>query len=160
MPRENRSAQRRRAARLLAVQALYQMELNPTPLPLVIVEFRAHRLDAGIDAAHFERLLRDADGRRDDIDRMLGAALAKGWTVERLEAVLRALMRAGAAELLCRADVPAKVVVAQFVDIARGFFTGREPAMVNGVLDRLARELRPDEFAPAGSPTAAMDETP
>jgi N utilization substance protein B len=85
--------------------------------------------------------------RAEDIDRMLASALTESWTVERLEVVLRCILRAGAYELLARPGVPARAAINEYVELAHAFYAGAEPGMVNGLLDRLARLLRPEEFA-------------
>ena len=85
--------------------------------------------------------------RREEIDALVSGALAKSWTLPRLGALMRALLRAAAGELLTRADVPAKVVIDEYVELARAFFSEREPGFVNAVLDHLARQLRPGELA-------------
>jgi N utilization substance protein B len=95
----------------------------------------------------FARIVRAAAAQQDTIDRMLAEALPAGWPLVRIDPVLRALMRAGAAELVMSGGPPAKVVINEYLDVARGFFTGGEPGMANAVLDRLARLLRPAEFA-------------
>ena len=163
---ERAPAQRKRrsAARLAAAQALYQIDLTGADPALVVVEFREHRLGqdpAGgggaaktePDAAYFERLVRGVVERRAEIDAMLAPALAEGWTLARLEVVLRAALRLGAFELIALGDVPARVVINEYVNIAHMFFAGKEPGFINGVLDRLARRLRPSELegAEAGS---------
>ena len=149
---------RRHKARLAAVQALYQIDLAGTPPGAVIEEWRRHRLGksaspggegttGAVDAALFADVVDGAWQRRADIDGLLRPALAEDWTLERLETVLRAALRAAVYELMARADVPARVVINEYVDVAHAFFAGREPAFVNGLLDRLARRLRPAEFA-------------
>jgi N utilization substance protein B len=158
-PRES-AAGRRRRARLAAVQALYQIDLAGEVPTEVVHEWRLHRLGkAGAsvsegtagdtDMSLFTDLVEGTSKRRADIDGMIAPALAEGWTLGRLEVVLRATLRAGTYELIGRSDVPARVAINEYVDIARGFFAGREPAFVNGVLDKLARRLRPDEFETA-----------
>lgn len=151
---------RRSVARLAAVQALYQIDLTGTPPEQVIVEFRSHRLDetAGKDAADaefFGELVGGVVARRGEIDALLAPLLAEGWTIERLEKVLRAILRAGAFEILARGDVPAAVVIDEYVRVAHAFFSEREPGVVNGILDRLARTVRATEFE--GRPRAEQD---
>jgi transcription antitermination protein NusB len=145
---------RRSAARLAAVQALYQIELTGTPVEAVIGEFVKHRLGREIDGdnygeadnALFADIVRGAWARRADVDGMLAAAVTPDWPLERLEVILRAILRAGAWELLERADVPARVAISEYLDIAHAFFSGKEPGLVNGVLDRLAHQLRAAEL--------------
>lgn len=144
----------RRAARLAAVQALYQVELTGTKPDLVITEFIAHRLGRSIDGeratpvdrAHFVALVEGAVRRLDDLDALVGEVLAEGWSLKRLGSLLRALMRAAAFELLEIQAVPARVVIDEYVEIARSFFADKEPSFVNGALDKLARRLRAAEF--------------
>lgn len=153
----------RTAARVAAVQALFQSEQGPTSPETVIEEFVRHRLgelpgtggfeegrapDANVPL--FGRIVRTAATRQDDIDRMIAEALPADWPLPRLDPVLRAVMRAGIAELMMADGPPAKVVINEYLDVAHGFFDGDEPRMANGVLDRLARLLRPSEF-PAGN---------
>ncbi len=144
----------RSAARLAAVQALYQVEMTGASAESVLAEFLSHRLDeevdglclAAADRRLLDELLRGTVAERDALDDMLAAVLDENWPVERLEILLRIVMRAGAFELSRRPEVPARVVVAEYVDLAGAFFGGKEPGLVNGVLDRLARTLRPEAF--------------
>ena len=146
---------RRTAARLGAVQALYQIELAGAAPETVIAEFLRHRLGqeeegesfGAADRLFFAELVRGAAGRQDDLDRMITAALTPDWPLARLAAVLRAVLRLGAYELLAEAEVPATVVISEYLDVAHAFFAGKEPGLVNGVLDRLARTLRPEDLA-------------
>lgn len=141
---------KRSAARLAAVQALYQMEMSGASAEAALEEqaWRAREPDANTDNfGEPERpflcdLVRGVDERRHDIDGMLGAALSSDWPLERLEAVLRAILRAGVWELLSRPDIDAAVVITEYVRIAEAFFDGGEPKLVNGVLDSLAGTLR------------------
>jgi N utilization substance protein B len=145
---------RHSAARLAAVQALYQIEITGAEVDGVVEEFRIHRLgvddeDAAIpksDKRMFAELVTGVTARRAELDALLGPVMAKGWSVERLEILLRCILRLGTFELMARAQVPARVVISEHVDLADAFFSGREPGMVNGVLDRLARSLRPGEL--------------
>ena len=155
-PPPARSGRRRSAARLAAVQALYQLELNPAAEPeAVIREFLRHRLGRDIDGDNygeadqtlFEDVVRGAVADGDRLDETIAAVLSEEWPLPRLEAVLRAILRAGAYELPHRQDVPPRVAVSEYTDIAHAFFSGKEPGLANGVLDRLARSLRPDDFA-------------
>jgi transcription antitermination protein NusB len=156
--KEMSSAGKRSLARLAAVQALYQIEFTGIEPASAVTEFAAHRLGQEIDGdkyaeadrAFFGELVAGGSERREEIDRVIGAALPADWPLARLESVLRAILRVGAFELLARADVPARVVINEYVEIAHAFFSGKEPGMVNGVLDRLARTLRPDELAGSG----------
>lgn len=155
---ENPGPSKRSLARLAAVQALYQIELTGAEPAAVVAEFAAHRFGREIDGdryaeadgAFFSDLVGGGSERRADIDGAISAALPADWPLERLESVLRAILRAGAYELLARRDVPARVAINEYVEIAHAFFSGKEPGMVNGVLDRLARTLRPDELGRSG----------
>lgn len=154
---------RRTASRLAAVQALYQIELAGVSPATAVVEFSRHNLADGDgeegfgeqDERLFAELVEGTSARRADIDRGLVAALTPDWPLERLEIILRAILRAGAYELLARPDVPARVVINEYLDIAHAFFTGKEPALVNGVLDRLARTLRPEGLRDEANHVAA-----
>jgi N utilization substance protein B len=153
--RKAHPGRRRTAARLAAVQALYQIEIAGAPVDSVIREFAQHGLDRDredprlgeADPALFAGLVRGAEARHEELDRLIGAALTPDWPLARLEAVLRAILRAGAYELLASADVPTPVIISEYLDIGHAFFAGKEPGLVNGVLDRLARTLRPDDAA-------------
>jgi transcription antitermination protein NusB len=163
-PGRSTAARRRSVARLLAVQALYQIDLNriapsSAEVDAVIGEFVKHRLGQEIEGEHygevdrslFVDIVHGASARQGDLDRMLGAALSEEWPIHRLETILRAILRAGAYELLARTDIPPRVVISEYLDVAHAFFAGKEPAMVNGVLDRLARTLRPEDLGERGS---------
>jgi N utilization substance protein B len=154
-------ARPRTAARLAAVQALFQAEQAGASAETVIDEFLRHRLGAAgdrggveegrapdADARLFARIVRCAAAEQPAIDRMIVETLAPDWPFARLDPVLRAVLRAGAAELTMADGPPARVVINEYLDVAHGFFVGDEPRMANGVLDRLARRLRADEFAP------------
>jgi N utilization substance protein B len=152
------SARPRTLARVAAVQALYQAEQGSQNPETVIDQFVRHRMGAGMledgrlaeaDIPLFARIVRAAAERQDTLDPMLVAALPETWPLARLDPVLRALMRAGGAELWMADGPPAKVVINEYLDVAHGFFAGDEPRMANGVLDRLAHLLRPAEFCSA-----------
>jgi N utilization substance protein B len=146
---------RRSAARLAAVQALYQIELCGAKPEAVIAEFVKHRLGREIDgdnygevdAELFADIVAGTAARGEALDRAISAALTPDWPLARLETVLRAILRAGAYELMARSDVPARVAISEYLDVAHAFFAGKEPGLVNGVLDRLAHELRPGDLA-------------
>ncbi|CAA0091248.1 Transcription antitermination protein NusB [Starkeya nomas] len=150
----NHKPLRKSAARLNAVQALYQMDLAGTPLSEILAQFESHWIGQEIEgdeiAAADLNLFRDIVGgvvrEQRAIDPVLDAALVKGWPLKRIEAVLRAVLRAGAYELTERSDIPARVVVAEYVNVAAAFLDREETGMVNAVLDGLAREKRPAEF--------------
>ncbi len=151
----------RRAARLAAVQALYQSLLTGAPADAVIAEFETYRRRGesescpleDADVALFTDIVRGAAARKDEIEARLVPLLPGDWPLERLETLLRAVLWAGAYELMARADIPLEVVINEYVDAAHAFFSGKEPAFVNAVLDRLAREVRPGgaEVAEGGS---------
>ena len=141
----------RSAARLAAVQALYQQEMERTPLPRLLKEFHEHRLGATIEDAQYHDAERDffddvvigVDARRAEIDEAIAARLASGWTLERLDRPMRAILRAGTYELLARPDVPVGSVISEYVDVAHAFYDKRESGFVNGLLDAIAKEVRP-----------------
>ena len=145
----------RSSARMAAVQALYQMDLASTDLTDVIAQFITHRIGGigegaspeATDQLFFSELLRGVVRRQRDVDPMLDAKLAAGWRLSRLDSILRATLRAAAFELLERRDIPAKVVISEYVNVAKDFFSGEEPKVVNAVLDKIAREQRAGEFA-------------
>jgi N utilization substance protein B len=155
---------------LAAVQALYEIDMTgaaPEGVVLDILDKRWGEREVSseegapnlADMADPDRellamLVRGVGKRRTELDSMADAALAEGWSMGRLEVVLRCIVRAGTFELLGRPETPAKVIINEYVDLAHAFFSGGEPAMVNGVLDRLARTLRPDETAPGGGERA------
>ena len=140
----------RSAARLAAVQALYQQEMEGTPLPRLLNEFHDHRLGAVIEDAHYHEAERDffddivtgADARRAEIDGLIAGRLAQGWTLERIDRPMRAILRAGAYELVARPDVPVATVINEYVDVAHAFYDKRESGFVNGLLDAIAKEVR------------------
>lgn len=158
--KRGRAGSPRTAARIAAVQALYQIEMSSAAPDTVIVEFRDHRLGEqgdgpAADVGLFSTLTAAASVRRGEIDQLIRGALAEGWALERLDSVVRALLRAGVCELIEFADVPARVVIDQYLDVAHAFLAGKETGFVNGVLDRLARQLRPQELGAAGASDAA-----
>jgi N utilization substance protein B len=149
----------RTAARVAAVQALFQSEQAPENAETVIDQFVRHRLgelpgSGGFDEgrapeAHvklFGQIVRMAVQRQNELDALLTEALPAEWPLTRLDPVLRALLRAGGAELAMKDGAPAKVVINEYLDVEHGFFDGDEPRMANGLLDSLARSLRPKEF--------------
>jgi N utilization substance protein B len=156
----------RTAARLAAVQALYQIEVSGASPANVVIEFLRHRLGQEGEGENFgaadDRLFADlvegASARRDELDRHIMASLTPDWPLERLEIILRAILRAGAYELLARPEVPARVAISEYIDIAHAFFAGKEPGLINAVLDRLGRVLRPEGMREeaGGSGTASQ----
>jgi N utilization substance protein B len=142
----------RRAARLAAVQALYQMEISGASTADVIGDFSAGKLPRESEATYsdcegdpdlFRVLVEKAVDRQATLDRAIARHLSKGWRLERIDAVARAILRAGAAELEQRPDIPVAVVIDEYVEIAKSFFEGPEPGFVNAALDACARDLRP-----------------
>ena len=140
----------RSAARLGAVQALYQMDMVGTALDNVVEEFIHHRFGQEIedetypeaDEVHFEDVIRGVVREQREIDVSINEALAKGWTLARIDSTLRAVLRAGVYELRRCKDIPVKVVINEYVDVAHAFFEGDEPGVVNAVLDRLGPSVR------------------
>lgn len=151
-------ASSRSAARLAAVQALYQMDMTGIDLNEVIAEFVEHRLGKEIEgsqycdaeAAFFRDLVEGVVREQLKIDPLIDKQLAEGWRLTRVDSILRAILRAGAYEILSRDDVPARVAISEYVDIAHAFFADEEPKVVNGILDRLGHRERPREFAAEG----------
>lgn len=143
----------RSAARLAAVQALYQMDLAQTDLTDVISEFSVHRMQEladtqtqpRFDNAFFTSLLRGVVKKQLDIDPEVNKRLATGWNLSRIDSILRAILRAGAYEIMFRLDVPAKVIINEYLNIAHAFLDEKETSVVNGVLDTLAKTGRPKE---------------
>ena len=139
----------RSSARLLAVQALYQMDIARTPLEVIIREFGEHRLEAKLDdmelpaadGAHFELVLRGVVDNQIHIDRIIDGKLAENWRLARLDSTLRAILRCGVLELTEAPAIPPKVVVSQYADIAHAFFYGAEGGMANALLDNVAQAL-------------------
>ena len=147
----NPRSQARSVARLAAVQALYQQQMEGTALARLLDEFHRHRLGAEIEdtqfadaeTAFFDDVVRGADARRDEIDLLLSERLAQGWTLARLDKTMLQILRAGTYELLARADVPTGSAISEYVDVAKAFFDDREAKFVNGVLDAVAKQVRP-----------------
>lgn len=156
----------RTAARLAAVQALYQMDLAGTDLNDVIEEFVSQRMSneaseneaaseedtssyvdlSGADKQFFSDVLRAVLRRQREIDPLIDDQLATGWRLVRVDSILRAILRAGVCELVERADVPVRVVINEYINVARHFFNEDEPRVVNGILDKIARKVRAAEF--------------
>ena len=140
----------RSAARLAAVQALYQQEMEGTPVARLIHEFHHHRLGATIEGdtyadaeqSFFDDLVAGTDARRDEIDELIANRLAEGWSLERLDKPMKAILRAGAYELIARPDVPVATVISEYVDVADAFYDKREKGFVNGLLDAIAKSAR------------------
>jgi len=144
------SRQARAASRLAAVQALYQIDMERPELHLLLDEFHMHRLGAEIedvkyakaDIAFFDDVVKGVDARRNEIDLLLSAKLAKGWSLARLDKTMLQILRAGSYELLARKDVPVATVITEYVDVAHAFFEEREAKFTNGVLDAVAKDVR------------------
>lgn len=150
----------RTLARMAAVQALYQMDLAGTDAAEVIDEFIEHRfkrsvaeIDAedpdsleGADTAFFADILKGVVRCQRDIDPLVDQQLATGWRLVRVDSILRAILRGGVFELMQRPDIPARVTINEYINIAKAFFEADEPKVVNGVLDRIAHRVRADEF--------------
>lgn len=153
---KSKGPQPRTASRMAAVQALYQMDMAATDLNAVIQEFVDTRFPlseddesvAGADPVFFAELLRGVVRRQRDIDPLIDHQLAAGWRLVRVDSILRAILRSGAFELIERRDVPARVVINEYINVAHAFFDEDEPKVVNGLLDKLARQLRSAEFEP------------
>ena len=146
----NERSKSRSAARLAAVQALYQLEMESTPLSVLLHEFHQHRLGATIEDVtyaeaedvFFDDIVTGVDKRRGEIDGLITARLSKGWSLERLDRPMRQILRAGAYELIARRDVPTGTVISEYVDVAHAFYDKREAGFVNGLLDGVAKDVR------------------
>jgi len=152
----------RSTARLVAVQALYEIDMTGIEADPVLDEFLRQRWKSAPsmptegeedlpemvapDGALLAELVRGVSGKRDELDGIVGPALSAEWSVERLEVILRAILRAGTFELLASAQVPARVIINEYVNVAKAFFDDNKPGLVNGVLDKIARVLRASEF--------------
>jgi N utilization substance protein B len=140
----------RSAARLAAVQALYQQEMEKIPVPQLLHEFHHHRLGATIEGVEYEEaevdffddLVSGVDARRVEIDGAVAARLPAGWPLHRLDRPMRQILRAGAYELVARIDVPTGSVISEYVEVAKAFYGKKEAGFVNAVLDAVARDVR------------------
>jgi N utilization substance protein B len=140
----------RSAARLAAVQALYQREMEGTPMAQLLHEFHQHRLGATIEDVtyanaevdFFDDVVKGVDARRDEIDGHIAAKLSEAWSLDRLDRPMRQIIRAGTYELLARNDLPAGVIINEYIDVADAFYARREKGFVNGVLDAIAKAVR------------------
>ena len=149
-PRTAARSKARAAARLAAVQALYQHEMEATPLAQLLHEFHQHRLGATIEDAEyaeadvdfFDDIVKGALARLHEIDTAIAARLAAGWSLDRLDKPMKAILRAGTYELIARADVPVATAITEYVDVAHAFYERRETGFVNGLLDAIARDAR------------------
>jgi len=141
----------RSSARLAAVQALYQMELTGMDAETVASEFMEHRFGETVageapDAEFFGAIVRGVPHHQVEIDRSIARCLSADWKLQRIDSILRAILRAAAFELIARKDVPAKAVIDEYVDIAHAFFSSDEPSFINAALDKLAHRKRAPEF--------------
>ncbi|MES2337737.1 MAG: transcription antitermination factor NusB [Pseudomonadota bacterium] len=149
-PRTRGRSTARAAARLAAVQALYQQDMESTPLTTLLHEFHAHRLGATIegveyadaDVDFFDDIVTGANARHAEIDGIITGKLSAGWSLERLDKPMRGILRAGTYELLARADVPTAAVISEYLDVADAFYDKREKGFVNGLLDAVAKDVR------------------
>ena len=150
MSRTTNRTQARAAARLAAVQALYQHEMEGMPIPALLHEFHNHRLGATIEDAEyaeadvdfFDDLVKGTTARAGEIDLAIEKKLASGWTLARLDKPMKALLRAGTYELMARKDVPVGATISEYVDVAHAFYERRESGFVNGLLDAIAKDVR------------------
>ena len=146
----NKRTQSRSAARLAAVQALYQHEMEATPVTRLIHEFHQHRIGAIVEDAEyadadvpfFDDIVKGALARLPELDAAITARLASGWSMERLDRTMKAILRAGTYELIARSDVPVGAVVSEYVDVAKAFFDAREAGFANGLLDAIGKAAR------------------
>jgi transcription antitermination protein NusB len=145
----------RSAARLAAVQALYQQHMEGTAIARLLDEFHQHRLGRTIDdddfddaeyaeaeVPFFDDVVRGVDARRDEIDTLVSSKLAAGWSLTRLDKSMLQVLRAGTYEIIARADVPAAVAINEYVEVAKAFFDDGQAKFVNGILDAVAKEAR------------------
>lgn len=169
--RSQMAARRRSAARLAAVQALYQMEITGATPDQVVRNFLSHDVGGqnSVDGDDDAETLVEPDPdmltqivfgtalRQADMDGLIGPNLSGDWSVERLEALLRAVLRVGAWELTHRDDIPPKVTISEYVDVAHAFYAGPEPGLVNAVLDKIARKERAEEMSGKAKEAKAAD---
>ena len=150
MNKPNPRSQARSAARLAAVQALYQRQMEGTALARLLDEFHQHRIGGEIedeqladaDVAFFDDIVRGYDARAEEVDAAIMARLAQGWTLARLDKTMLQILRAGTYELMARPDVPKAAAISEYVDVAKAFFDDREAKFVNGVLDAVGKDVR------------------
>jgi N utilization substance protein B len=143
-------ARSRSAARLAAVQALYQQEMEKVPIPTLLHEFHHHRLGATIEGVEyadaevdfFDDVVKGVHARSAELDALIASKLAKDWSLARLDKPMRQILRAGAYELVARIDVPTGSVISEYLDVAKAFYDKREASFVNGLLDAIAKEVR------------------
>lgn len=143
-------SQARSAARLAAVQAMYQQQMEGTAVAKLLNEFHQHRLGQEVDDEQyavaevdfFDDIVAGVDARRAEIDEHISGKLADGWTIARLDKTMLQILRCGSYELMARADVPTGAVINEYVDVAKAFFDDREAKFVNGILDAIGKEAR------------------
>lgn len=146
----NQKSRARSAARLAAVQALYQHTMEKIPVPQLLHEFHMHRLGAEIEDDHyaeanvdfFDDLVGGSTARLEEIDALIEARLAEGWSLARLDRTLHQILRAGTYELLARRDVPVGSVINEYLDVAHAFFDAKDTRFANGLLDAIAKDVR------------------
>jgi N utilization substance protein B len=150
MSKPSARSRSRSAARLAAVQALYQREMEGTAIPTVLHEFHHHRLGATIEGVEyqdaevdfFDDVVAGVGAREAELDELIAGKLAKDWSLTRLDRPMRQILRAGTYELVARIDVPTGSIISEYVDVAKAFYDKREAAFVNGLLDAVAKEVR------------------
>ena len=150
MPSAPARSRSRSAARLAAVQALYQHEMEKVPIPKLLHEFHQHRLGATIEGVEyadaeidfFDDLVSGVNAREAELDGLIAARLTADWSLHRLDRPMRQILRAGAYELAARIDVPTGSVISEYVDVAKAFYGQKEAGFVNGLLDAVAKDVR------------------
>ena len=149
-PKAKTRSRARAAARLAAVQALYQRDMENTAIPVLLHEFHTHRLGATVDdveyadadVTFFDDIVKGVAARAEEIDRLIAEKLSADWSLERLDKPMRQILRAGTYELLARADVPTGAVISEYLDVAHAFYDRREAGFINGLLDAVAKDVR------------------
>lgn len=152
--KEPKPANQRGAARLAAVQALYQMDVGGMGVAETVAEYENFRLGREVDgetyraadAGWFRNIVAGVVAEQKTIDPVIHRSLAANWKLERIDSILRAILRASVWELRSKKDVSARVIVSEYVEVTKAFFDGDEPRVVNGVLNTVARDVRPQEF--------------
>lgn len=150
MPKPSARSRSRSAARLAAVQALYQREMENIPVPSLLHEFHHHRLGATIEGVEyqdaevdfFDDIVAGVGAREAELDALIASKLAKDWSLHRLDRPMRQILRAGAYELVARIDVATGTIISEYVDVAKAFYDRKEAAFVNGLLDAVAKDVR------------------
>ncbi len=145
---------RRSAARMAAIQAFYDMELSCYHINKIMADFLSGGVSANLDdetvaadSQLFEDIMRGVNDKKDNIDIIITSSLSKGRSLARLEILVRAILRCGTYELIAKGDTDSKLIISEYIGLADSFYSGQEPAFVNGVLDKIARVVRDDEFA-------------